>query len=140
MACSRYCYNGKQLCHSLGIFSTISWGLVMVPVQALEATTLTFIGHSWSIFRRMLGTRNPASGSWKQILNFKDIGTETPRAAARQLWSITKWALYPVFIALAIKIPLCFLMAFLGARSFAHSISGSDEVTLITEHMWQTID
>ncbi|KAM5350980.1 hypothetical protein ACJ41O_003703 [Fusarium nematophilum] len=28
-----------------GVFNTIRWGLVMVPVQALEATSLQFIGH-----------------------------------------------------------------------------------------------
>jgi hypothetical protein len=30
-----------------GVFSTIRWGLIMVPVQAAEATTLTFVGHAW---------------------------------------------------------------------------------------------
>jgi Na+-driven multidrug efflux pump len=30
-----------------GVFSTIRWGLIMVPVQALEATTLAFVGHAW---------------------------------------------------------------------------------------------
>ncbi|KAL6406007.1 hypothetical protein AUP68_10565 [Ilyonectria robusta] len=30
-----------------GVFNTIRWGLVMVPVQALEATSLQFVGHNW---------------------------------------------------------------------------------------------
>ena len=30
-----------------GVFTTIRWGLVMVPVQALEATSLAFVGHYW---------------------------------------------------------------------------------------------
>ena len=34
-----------------GIFTTIRWGLLMVPVQALESSTLAFVGHSWGHFR-----------------------------------------------------------------------------------------
>ncbi|KKK20835.1 hypothetical protein ARAM_007428 [Aspergillus rambellii] len=34
-----------------GIFTTIRWGLIMVPVQALEATSLAFVGHFWAIFK-----------------------------------------------------------------------------------------
>ncbi|KAA8648353.1 hypothetical protein EYZ11_005849 [Aspergillus tanneri] len=30
-----------------GVFNTIRWGLIMVPVQALEATALAFVGHAW---------------------------------------------------------------------------------------------
>ncbi|KAL2810604.1 hypothetical protein BJX63DRAFT_434120 [Aspergillus granulosus] len=30
-----------------GVFSTIRWGLMMVPVQAAEATTLAFVEHAW---------------------------------------------------------------------------------------------
>jgi cytochrome c oxidase subunit IV len=35
-----------------GVFSTIRWGLIMVPVQAAEATTLTFVGHAWGQLKR----------------------------------------------------------------------------------------
>lgn len=35
-----------------GVFSTIRWGLMMVPVQAAEATTLAFVGHAWGQLRR----------------------------------------------------------------------------------------
>jgi hypothetical protein len=64
---------GQDYATAWGVFSSIRWGLIMVPVrqilkptvslppdfmrplltipplqvQALEATTLTFIGHSW---------------------------------------------------------------------------------------------
>ena len=34
-----------------GVFTTIRWGLVMVPVQALEATSLAFVGHYWGEFK-----------------------------------------------------------------------------------------
>jgi Na+-driven multidrug efflux pump len=35
-----------------GVFSTIRWGLIMVPVQAAEATALTFVGHAWGEMKR----------------------------------------------------------------------------------------
>lgn len=34
-----------------GIFTTIRWGLVMIPVQTLETSTLAFVGHTWGHFR-----------------------------------------------------------------------------------------
>lgn len=46
-----------------GVFTTIRWGLVMVPVQALEATTLAFVGHAWGQWR----SRDNASRSWKAL-------------------------------------------------------------------------
>ncbi|ORY07158.1 hypothetical protein BCR34DRAFT_489665 [Clohesyomyces aquaticus] len=111
---------GSNYATAWGIFNTIRWGLVMVPVQALEAATLAFIGHSWGEFKK---SRSGGLGkvSWSQ------------------LWSITRWAFYSVFIALVVEIPLCIFMAW-GTRPFARYLSGSDEVAVITEHMWRTID
>jgi Na+-driven multidrug efflux pump len=40
-----------------GVFTTIRWGLVMVPVQALEATSLAFVGHSWGELKHLSGQR-----------------------------------------------------------------------------------
>jgi Na+-driven multidrug efflux pump len=40
-----------------GVFTTIRWGLVMVPVQALEATSLTLVGHSWGELKHLSGQR-----------------------------------------------------------------------------------
>ncbi|KAF2731521.1 hypothetical protein EJ04DRAFT_498574 [Polyplosphaeria fusca] len=114
---------GKDYATAWGIFNTIRWGLVMVPVQALEATTLTFIGHSWGKFRATFN------------LDGADV-----QASWYQLWKITRWAFYSVCIALIVEIPLCLLMSFLGARPYAHWLSGSDAVADITAHMWQTID
>ena len=39
-----------------GVFNTIRWGLVMVPVSTLEATSSTFVGHAWGAWRRSVGT------------------------------------------------------------------------------------
>ena len=47
-----------------GVFTTIRWGLVMVPVQALEATSLAFVGHYWGEFKH---TSNQQHGSWKNL-------------------------------------------------------------------------
>jgi Na+-driven multidrug efflux pump len=38
-----------------GVFNSIRWGLVMVPVQALEASSLAFIGHRWGAWRASTG-------------------------------------------------------------------------------------
>jgi Na+-driven multidrug efflux pump len=38
-----------------GVFNTIRWGLVMVPVQALEASSLAFVGHRWGSWRASKG-------------------------------------------------------------------------------------
>jgi hypothetical protein len=132
---------GSDYATAWGVFSTIRWGLIMVPVLALETTTLTFIGHSWGRFRRSLNVeiiRTP--GNWKQLLNFQDMGTAKPQATWKQLWSIARWSFYSLLIALIIEIPMCLLMSFLGARPFARYLSGSDTVARITEKMWQAID
>lgn len=51
-----------------GVFNTIRWGLVMVPVQALEASTLTFVGHRWGQWRSSVGPeiRKPKA-SWQDL-------------------------------------------------------------------------
>jgi len=51
-----------------GIFNTIRWGLVMVPVQALQASTLTFVGHNWGQWRSQTGAdRRRPKASKKDI-------------------------------------------------------------------------
>ncbi|KAH8710287.1 hypothetical protein GQ44DRAFT_714427 [Phaeosphaeriaceae sp. PMI808] len=50
---------GSDYATAWGVFSTICWGLIMVPVQALEATTSAFIGHSWGAFRKSLNIPKP---------------------------------------------------------------------------------
>ena len=46
---------GSDYATAWGVFNTIRWGLVMVPVQALEATSLAFVGHAWGAWRREMG-------------------------------------------------------------------------------------
>jgi hypothetical protein len=97
----------------------------MVPVMALEATTLTFTGHSWGIFRVRMDV---STGSLK------------PQATVRQIWNVARWAAYSVVIVLLVEIPLCLAMSFAGAKPFARYLSGSEEVSRIAARMWRTID
>ena len=58
---------GDLYATSWGVFTTIRWGLVMVPVQALEASTLAFVGHNWGHFRAAQQTEHPPA-TRKEIL------------------------------------------------------------------------
>ena len=64
---------GEDYATAWGVFNTIRWGLIMVPVNALEASTLTFVGHNWGRFRAGVGVevRRPKA-SKKDVL-----GTQT---------------------------------------------------------------
>ncbi|KAF3039927.1 hypothetical protein E8E12_007484 [Didymella heteroderae] len=116
---------GSDYATAWGVFSTIRWGLVMVPVSALEATTLTFVGHSWGYVRASIG----------------DLGTSVRHPlSSKQIWSISRWAIYSVGFVLVFEVPLYLLMSFFGAWSFARYLSGSDEVSNIAARMWRTID
>lgn len=61
---------GQDYATAWGVFNTIRWGIVMVPVQALEASTLTFVGHAWGKWRAEVGPT-----------------LKKPKAAKRNLWS-----------------------------------------------------
>eukprot|EP01055_Gregarina_sp_Pseudo9_P000220 Gregarina_sp_Pseudo_9__219@NODE_1141_length_1846_cov_57_805202_g1068_i0_p1_GENE_NODE_1141_length_1846_cov_57_805202_g1068_i0NODE_1141_length_1846_cov_57_805202_g1068_i0_p1_ORF_typecomplete_len515_score146_96MatE/PF01554_18/7_6e10MatE/PF01554_18/1_2e04MatE/PF01554_18/0_084Polysacc_synt_C/PF14667_6/2_6e03Polysacc_synt_C/PF14667_6/1_2e07Polysacc_synt_C/PF14667_6/2_7e03Polysacc_synt_C/PF14667_6/9_9e02_NODE_1141_length_1846_cov_57_805202_g1068_i01931737 len=114
---------GNDYATAWGVFNTVRWGLVMVPVQALEATTLAFVGHAWGEWRRCVGVTNLQ-----------------PRATWHDLLAITRPALTSCAVALAVEVPLCLFLSFYGARRFAFYISESETASRITEHMWRTID
>jgi Na+-driven multidrug efflux pump len=116
---------GSDYATAWGVFSTIRWGLIMVPVMALEATTLTFVGHSWGALRATVTSISRAAKL---------------QITRRQLWDVIRWAFYSVFIVSMVEIPLCLIMSFAGAESFARYLSGSDEVSRIAARMWRTID
>ncbi|KAL4779445.1 hypothetical protein BJX76DRAFT_365246 [Aspergillus varians] len=102
-----------------GVFSTIRWGLIMVPVQAAEATTLAFVGHAWGGLKQ----RTDHQGwSWMS------------------LYVVTRPALLSVAVVLTIEIPLLIFMSLYGCESFALWLSNSHSVSNIVAHMWQTID
>ncbi|KAL9625584.1 MAG: hypothetical protein Q9160_000297 [Pyrenula sp. 1 TL-2023] len=105
------------------IFTTIRWGLVMVPVQAMEATSLAFIGHAWGEWRKELG-RN----------------VRRPKATWKVLKPLITPALISSAIVLTVEVPLCIFLSLFGVRPFAQFLSNSAPVAAITAHMWQTID
>ncbi|KAM4061794.1 hypothetical protein HRG_011795 [Hirsutella rhossiliensis] len=114
---------GTTYATAWGVFNTIRWGFVMVPVSALEATTLAFVGHNWSRWRSDIG-----------------ITTLQPRPSLASLGRITRPAFVSAVLALAFEVPLCISMYFVGAHSFARYLSGSDEVAEVTARMWRTLD
>ncbi|KAL9037210.1 MAG: hypothetical protein Q9180_003850 [Flavoplaca navasiana] len=114
---------GSDYATAWSVFNTIRWGLVMVPVSALEATSLAFIGHAWGHWRREVGVEN-----------------RKPKMARRQLIAVTRPALISIVIALIVEVPLCIFLAVFGCRPFAYYLSNSNAVANITAHMWRTID
>ena len=105
------------------VFTTIRWGLVMVPVMALEQTSLAFVGHAWGAWRREVG-----------------VESRHPRMSFASVLGIVKPALVSVGVALVVEVPLCILFTFFGARPFARYLSGSDDVADVAAMMWRTID
>jgi hypothetical protein len=115
---------GSTYATAWGVFNTIRWGLVMVPVQALEATSLAFVGHRWGAWRREIGTDALRPG----------------RVAFRTIFRIVKPALWAVGLAVAVEAPVAIALSLRGARGFARYLSDSDEVAEVTAYMWRSID
>lgn len=113
---------GQAYATAWGVFSTIRWGIIMVPVYALEATSNAFVGHRWGIFQQSNPGWESSPASWSQI---KFIVTP---------------ALRSVGIALFVEIPLLVALSLRGAEPFAKYLSNSDEVAKITAMMWRSID
>lgn len=114
---------GSDYATALGVFNSIRWGLVMVPVASLEATAVTFIGHAWGDWRHSIG-----------------VDQRKPKAQWKAIRTLLKPAALSVSIALAIEVPLCLFLSFWGAESFARYLSGSAKVAKITARLWRTID
>ncbi|KAJ6787768.1 hypothetical protein PWT90_06454 [Aphanocladium album] len=114
---------GQTYATAWGIFNTIRWGLVMVPVLALEQSSLAFTGHAWGAFRQRIGT-----------------STLQPVVELGILLPIIRPALVSVVLALLVELPFCLFLSFFGARPFARYLSGSDDVAVVAAMMWRTID
>lgn len=115
---------GSTYATAWGVFNTIRWGLVMVPVSALEATSLVFVGHNW--------------GRWRR----QDDGASSSccRASLLSAWSIARPAFVSAANALAFEVPICIIFSIFGIRPLARYLSGGEEVAEVTEKMWRTID
>ncbi|KAK6524064.1 hypothetical protein TWF694_005729 [Orbilia ellipsospora] len=115
---------GKGYATAWGVFNTIRWGLIMVPVQALEASSLAFVGHAW--------------GKWRA-----GVGREVRRAKAGwgEIYRIVLPALRSVTIVFFIEILLFIILAYTGGvKSFAYYLSSSESVAETTEMMWKSIE
>jgi hypothetical protein len=113
---------GQTYATAWGVFNTIRWGLVMVPVQALEATSNAFVGHRWGVYQNRLSPIPRASASWFDIRY------------------VTAPAIKSSLLALLVEVPLCIGLSFQGAKLFARYLSNSDEVAEVTAMMWRSID
>lgn len=64
---------GLDYATAWGVFNTIRWGLVMVPVQSLEASTLAFVGHAWGQWRAAIGPEiKKPKASRRDLLSMSD--------------------------------------------------------------------
>ncbi|CAG8400547.1 unnamed protein product [Penicillium salamii] len=112
---------GSDYATSWGVFNTIRWGLIMVPVQALEASTLTFVGHNWGAYR---------AGK----------SSEQPRASRREILEVTRPSLRSALVVLVFETVTCVVLSLRGIEAFARYLSGSNAVAKITQTMWKSID
>lgn len=132
---------GQSYTTAWGVFNTIRWGLIMVPVQALEATSNTFVGHRWGIYQQSKPFPD-ARASWgdlKCILHWVWIYC-THFTYWLSCLVVTAPAFKSVVIALLVECPLCLALSIKGAGPFAKYLSNSDEVAAITAMMWRSID
>lgn len=84
---------GTDYATAWGVFNTIRWGLVMVPVQALEATTLAFVGHAWGSWRAGVERRGGGGGGTVQTLKPK-----ASRQDLRREWKPTPNTSFDLFL------------------------------------------
>lgn len=122
---------GRDYATAWGIFNTIRWGIVMVPVNALEAASGTFGGHAWNDWRARAKATGNLKAKWSDILGTRKL---------RSMKGIARPALRSAVIALIVEIPLCLAFSFALVKPFAKYLSNSDVVAAITARMWRTID
>ncbi|KAG9229766.1 hypothetical protein BJ875DRAFT_177525 [Amylocarpus encephaloides] len=117
---------GKDYATAWGVFNTIRWGLIMVPVNALQQSSLTFVGHRWSHWHARVdaANRRPAKGSF----TWEDLRR------------IAKPAILSAAIAVAVEVPICIFFSFWGMQRFSYYLSNSEDVADIAAKMWRNID
>ncbi|EWC48078.1 hypothetical protein DRE_02657 [Drechslerella stenobrocha 248] len=115
---------GNNYATAWGVFNTIRWGLIMVPVQALEASSVTFVGHKWGAWRAKVGSHlRRAKAEWLDI------------------YRIAQPAIRSLAIVFFIEIMLFIILTYTGGvRSFAFYLSDSETVSEITAMMWKSIE
>jgi len=114
---------GQDYATAWGVFNTIRWGLIMVPVQALEASALTFVGHQWGLWHAKKG-----------------VDQRKPNATWKDVKTIARPAIVSTIVSVAIEVPICIFLSLWGMSEFAYYISNSKDVARITRDMWRHID
>ncbi|CAG8277962.1 unnamed protein product [Penicillium salamii] len=109
---------GEDYATAWGVVNTIRWGLVMVPILALETSTLTFVGHNWGYFRASKAAENPV-------------------ASTKEILGILRPALVSCFMALIFEVVLFAALPVNDIQGFAYYLSGSTNVSIISQRMWK---
>lgn len=125
----------------------------MVPINALSATSSTFVGHEWGLWRDRAISQGFTQASLTDLIGTHEhtssrltTHSSPPPLGPRKIiplhksTGIFRAALRSTFIALIIEVPLCLTFSFWLARPFARYLSDSDTVAAITAKMWRTID
>jgi len=141
---------GSTYATAWGIFNTIRWGLVMVPVRALETSASTFIGHRWGVWRKRVGVENyRAKATNKDLICMYYLFPPTPGMTFHMahifclnclITDISRPAYLAVLCVIVFEIPLLLLFTFRFIRPFARYLSASDPVADVVQKMWRTID
>jgi hypothetical protein len=105
----------------------------MVPVQALEVSTLTLSG---------TGGRNGEPMLASTLVNLPQRAVKSIFSLVKdQSWLIVEAMIRPAIvssiIALAVEIPICIFLSLWGMKEFAFYISNSEGVAVITRTMWR---
>ncbi|KAJ5369930.1 uncharacterized protein N7496_006022 [Penicillium cataractarum] len=112
---------GETYATAWGVFNTIRWGLIMVPVQALETSTLAFVGHNWAFFR-------------------ESKESQYPKASRKEVLGILRPALMSCLVGLVYEVVLFASLSVQGVQLFAYYLSGSRTVAKATQEMWKVVD
>lgn len=141
---------GTTYATAWGLFNTIRWGLIMVPVIALEATSNAHTGHRWHSVQSVISIRLPTAASDPGSENSPNCVLDNVKRAS---WRDIRYVVTPAFgsagLALVFEVPICIALSLGGARGFAWYLvtagvegadKGADEVADITGYMWRTVD
>jgi hypothetical protein len=81
---------GSDYATAWGVFNTIRWGIVMVPVQALEASALTFVGHAWGQWRAQVGPELKKPKASRRDLLSKFSHHDTSSVIFTDIWQLLR--------------------------------------------------
>ncbi|KAL8702785.1 MAG: hypothetical protein Q9201_004040 [Fulgogasparrea decipioides] len=135
---------GETYSTAWGVFNTIRWGLVMVPVQALESSTLAFVGHNWGQWRARVGANLTRAKATR-----RDILSKVPKSALLESVPLTitqniDWC----YIFYALNYQLSAILLATNPRWFLYQALGSNllwvlpwaivvtKVKMTQEHAW----